>query len=130
MDQKLDKNSIIQTLYSHRKELKDFGVDRIGLFGSYYTNNAHPNSDIDFLVEIQKERKTFRNFMALAYFLETIFQKKVDLVTTQSLSPYIGPHILKSVEYVSFTNWIFYDIFWRNVITLKGSIKVILLMNL
>jgi uncharacterized protein len=25
----------------------------------------------------------------------------VELVTTQSLSPYIGPHILKTVEYVS-----------------------------
>jgi predicted nucleotidyltransferase len=40
--------------------------------------------------------------MALAYFLEDLFNKKVDLVTPQSLSPHIGPHILKSVEYVSF----------------------------
>ncbi|CAN5126116.1 nucleotidyltransferase family protein [soil metagenome] len=102
MDQILDKNLIIQTLYSHRKELTNFGVDRIGLFGSYYKNKVNQDSDIDFLVEIQKEKKTFKNFMALAYFLEDIFKKKVDLVTTQSLSPYIGPHILKSVEYVSF----------------------------
>lgn len=102
MDQILDRNSIIQTLYSYRKELTGFGVDRIGLFGSYYKNKTHPNSDIDFLVEIQKERKTFKNFMALAYFLEDLFKKKVDLVTPQSLSPYIGPHILRSVEYVSF----------------------------
>jgi predicted nucleotidyltransferase len=64
----------------------------------------HPNSDIDFLVELKKEKKTFRNFMALIYFLESLFQKKVDLVTDQSLSPHIGQHILKSVEYVSFTN--------------------------
>jgi predicted nucleotidyltransferase len=102
MDQILDKNLIIQTLYSHRKELTNFGVDRIGLFGSYYKNKVNQDSDIDFLIEIQKEKKTFKNFMALAYFLEDIFKKKVDLVTTQSLSPYIGPHILKSVEYVSF----------------------------
>ncbi len=98
----LDKNSIIKALYFHRKELTGFGVDRIGLFGSYYKNKMHPKSDIDFLVEIQKVKKTFRNFMALAYFLENLFDKKVDLVTPQSLSPYIGPHILKSVEYVSF----------------------------
>jgi predicted nucleotidyltransferase len=102
MNQILDKNSIIQMLYSHRKELTDFGVDRIGVFGSYYKNKTHPGSDIDFLVEIQRDKKTFRNFMALAYFLEDLFKKKVDLVTPQSLSPYIGPHILKSVEYVSF----------------------------
>src|SRR5680860_1359468 len=93
MQRILDKNSIIQTLHSHREELAGFGVDRIGLFGSYSKNKTHPNSDIDFLVEIQKEKKTFRNFMALAYFLEDLFQKKVDLVTPQSLSPYIGPHI-------------------------------------
>ncbi len=104
MYQKLNKNLIIQTLNSHKKELKNFGMDRLGLFGSYYANNAHPNSDIDFLVEFQNEKKTFKNFMALAYYLENLFQKKVDLVTTQSLSPHIGPHILKSVEYVSFTN--------------------------
>lgn len=42
--------------------------------------------------------------MVLAYFLEDLFEKKVDLVIPQSLSPYIGPHILKSVEYVSFVD--------------------------
>lgn len=84
MDQILDKNLIIHTLHSHRKELTNFGVDRIGLFGSYYKNKVNQESNINFLVEIQKEKKTFKNFMALAYFLEDIFKKKVDLVTTQS----------------------------------------------
>jgi hypothetical protein len=39
--------------------------------------------------------------MSLAYYLEELLGKKVELVTKQSLSPYIGPHILKTVEYVS-----------------------------
>ncbi|WP_162340297.1 nucleotidyltransferase family protein [Cyclobacterium salsum] len=103
MDQKLDKNSIFETLKSHKMELKGFGVKRIGLFGSYFNNQVNPDSDIDFLVELQKEKKTYRNFMALSYFLEHLFQKNIDLITPQSLSPYIGPHILNSVEYVSFT---------------------------
>jgi predicted nucleotidyltransferase len=38
--------------------------------------------------------------MALNYYLEDLFGCKVELVTKQSLSPYIGPHILKTVEYV------------------------------
>src|SRR5690554_1896203 len=104
MDGVLDKSSIIQMLKSHRNELTGFGVEKIGLFGSYYKNKAHSENDIDFLVEIHKEKKTFKNFMALAYFLEDLFNKKVDLVTPQSLSPHIGPHILKSVEYVSFAD--------------------------
>ena len=81
-----------------------FGVKEIGIFGSFLTNIANLNSDIDLLVDLKKENKTFKNFMSLNYFLEKLLNRKVDLVTKQSLSPYIGPHILKSVEYVSFSN--------------------------
>jgi len=73
---------------------------KIGLFGSYLRNEATENSDIDLLVDIEKDKKTLKNFLALNFYLEDIFGKKVELVTTQSLSPYIGPHILKTVEYV------------------------------
>lgn len=80
------------------------GVNRIGLFGSYVRNEMTPNSDIDLLVDIQNDKKTFSNFVSLNHFLEDLFGKKVELVTIQSLSPYIGPHILKTVEYVSVAN--------------------------
>ena len=97
-----DKNSILKTLAEHYEQLESYGVTRIGLFGSCVRNEATQNSDIDLLVDIRKDRKTFRNFMSLNYFLEELFQNKVELVTLQSLSPYIGPHILKTVEYASF----------------------------
>ncbi|MCW3106759.1 MAG: putative nucleotidyltransferase [Segetibacter sp.] len=102
MDREITKDSILQTLEAHQKQLEAYGVQEIGLFGSYVRNEATINSDIDLLVDIKKERKTFRNFMSLAYYLEGLFNRKVELVTRQSLSPYIGPHILKTVEYVSF----------------------------
>jgi len=57
MDGVLDKGSIIQLLNSHREEVSEFGVERIGLFGSYYNNKAHPKS---VLVEIQKGKKPLR----------------------------------------------------------------------
>jgi len=91
-------------LSANKHQLAAYGVNRIGLFGSYVRNEAAPKSDIDLLVDIQKEKKTFANFLSLNYFLEDLFGKKVELVTTQSLSPYIGPHILKTVEYVSIAN--------------------------
>ena len=97
-----DKNSILKTLAENHQQLESYGVKQIGLFGSYVRNEATQNSDIDLLVDIRKERKTFQNFMRLNYFLEELFQNKVELVTLQSLSPYIGPHILKTVEYASF----------------------------
>lgn len=96
----LHKETIFHLLNSHNKELLNYGVKEIGLFGSYVRNEATSESDIDLLVDIVKEKKTFRNFMALSYYLEDLLGKKVELVTKQSLSPYIGPHIIKTVEYV------------------------------
>ena len=65
---------------------------------SYVRNEATEDSDIDLLVYLRKDKKTFRNFMGLSYFLEELFQHKVELVTIQSLSPYIRPHILKQLS--------------------------------
>ena len=104
MEAILNKESIIKILKKEAKKLADFGVLEIGLFGSYIRNEQTINSDIDLLIDIKKEKKTFKNFMSLNYFLEDIFKRKVELVTKQSLSPFIGPHILKSVEYVSLSN--------------------------
>ena len=90
----------MQTLAEHDQQLAAYGVKQIGLFGSYLHSLANETSDIDLLVDISKEKKTFRNFMHLNYYLEDILGNKVELVTLQSLSPYIGPSILKTVEYV------------------------------
>ena len=99
MEAKLLKDFILQTLVAHKQQLAAYGVNQIGLFGSHLRNEATENSDIDLLVDLQKEKKTFRNFLALNYYLEEVFGCKVELVTKQSLSPYIGPHILKTVAY-------------------------------
>ncbi len=104
MEKLITKKEIINQLKSNKQYLLSFGVKEIGLFGSFLTNNANSDSDIDLLVDIKKEHKTFKNFMSLNYFLEHLFNRKVDLITKQSLSPYIGPHILNSVEYVPFSS--------------------------
>lgn len=99
MSKATQKDTILNTLVTHRVILAGYGVNRIGLFGSYVRNEAMENSDIDLLVDMRKEKKTFNNFLSLNYFLEELFGKKVELVTFESLSPFIGPHILKTVEY-------------------------------
>jgi uncharacterized protein len=104
MNRNLHKESILQLLVAHKQQLAAFGVNQIGLFGSYVRNEATENSDIDLLVDIQKDKKTFNNFLSLNYYLEELFGRKVELVTSQSLSPYIGPHILKTVEYAPIAN--------------------------
>jgi hypothetical protein len=42
--------------------------------------------------------------MELTFLLEELLQRRVELVTTDALSPYIGPHILKEVEYAAFSS--------------------------
>ncbi len=100
----LDNNSILQVLASNKQQLNSFGVKEIGLFGSFVRSEQSENSDIDLLVDLQPEKKTFRNFMQLSYYLEELLGRKVELVTKQSLSPYIGPHILNTVQYAAITD--------------------------
>lgn len=96
-----EKEELLEAIKEHRQKIRDFGVKRCGLFGSFVRGQHTEESDIDVLVEFEPGQKTFDNFMHLAFFLEEVLGRKVDLVTVESLSPYIGPHILQEVEYVS-----------------------------
>lgn len=96
----LNKESLIALLKQNKNKLEEFGVEEIGLFGSFATGNETDTSDLDILVNLKKSKKTFRNFLSLNYFLEKLFGIKVDLVSKQSLSPFIGSHIIKSTIYV------------------------------
>ncbi len=97
----LTKELIKQRISQNKNHLLGFGVDLIGLFGSYVRGEQHENSDIDILISFKEGEETFNNFMDLCYFLEKIFKnEEVEIVTKNGLSPYIGPKILKEVEYV------------------------------
>lgn len=100
--QLLDKAKIYAELQKHKNRLHQYGVKEIGLFGSFVRGDANEKSDIDFLVDFDSGKKTLGNLVDLGDFLEMIFNKKVDIVTPQGLSPYIGKYILKEVQYVSF----------------------------
>lgn len=96
------KTHLLRLLNEHQMQIQAFGVKRCGLFGSFARGDPTSQSDIDILVEFEPGKKTFRNFVNLAFFLESLFGREVDLVTVESLSPYIGPHILQQVEYAAF----------------------------
>ncbi len=85
----------IEALRRHRDEVDAFGVTRIGIFGSHARGDADDDSDVDVLVEFSES--TFDNFMDLIFYLEALFRRDVDLVTTEALSPYIAPSVTKEV---------------------------------
>ncbi len=84
----------IQRLQTIEADILRLGVRRLALFGSVLRNEARGDSDVDVLVEFVPAEKTFDHFMALVDLLEQTLEHPVDLVTTEALSPYIGPHIL------------------------------------
>ena len=98
-----NKEDVILRLEAANEELAAFGVLEIGLFGSFVMGRQTPMSDIDFLVKFSPDKHSFDNFMDLSFFLEELLGRKVEVVTTDALSPHIGPHILKEVERVAFT---------------------------
>ena len=94
------KENILKTIRKSKTELRQFGVERIGLFGSYARSQQKANSDIDILIDFDKENETFDNLMEVCDMLELLFiNEKVEVVTKNGLSPYIGPNILKEVLY-------------------------------
>lgn len=97
----ITKQGILDALHENGDHLRSLGVRRIGLFGSYVRGEERPESDIDLLVEFEPNKKTFDAFMELSFFLDNLLVHRVELVTIESLSPYIGPHILKEVEYAA-----------------------------
>ncbi len=98
------KQTILTTLHTQQVAIRQLGVKRLSLFGSYVRNEQTSRSDVDLLVEFEPQQKTFDNFMALAEFLEDVLQQPVDLLTFESLSPHIKPRVLKELEDVPFTN--------------------------
>ncbi len=96
-------SDLLHLLSEQEQQIRGLGVARLGLFGSFVREQPHAESDIDILVEFEPGCKTFDNFINLSFYLEELFGRKVDLLTPESLSPYIGPHILPQVEYVPFS---------------------------
>ncbi len=95
------KEFILSSLKSKEKDISKFGIRAIGLFGSYVRDEQSENSDIDILIDFEPDKENFDNFMAVYDMIEKLFKnQRVDIVTKNGLSPYIGPKILNEVKYV------------------------------
>ena len=97
----LSKENIFKILRQHKEKLKNHHVKKIGLFGSYLRGNNTEGSDIDLIVEFAAEKKNYNNFIELAFLLEELFQRKVELLTIEALNPYMKPKILKEAYFES-----------------------------
>ena len=97
-----NKKSLLSLLQANGQKLRSFGVLNLSLFGSFVTGKLHADSDVDLFVEFDPQQKSYDNFMGLSFFLEDLLGRKVEVVIPQSISKYIGQHILNRAENVSF----------------------------
>jgi predicted nucleotidyltransferase len=88
------RDLITRRILESEDEIRKLGVRRLALFGSVARGEAKPESDVDILVDFAPGEKNFDRFMALCDLLEQLLGHRVELVTLQALSPFIGPHIL------------------------------------
>lgn len=106
----LTKEEIIEKLRENMGILKKYGVRRIGLFGSYIRGEQKRDSDIDLVVEFDRElfgkdfKGLFDAFMGVSSYIERLFDRKVDILTPDSIRTIrikeVAEEIERSVVYV------------------------------
>jgi len=94
----LTRTDIEAHVTAARNDILQLGVQRLALFGSVQRNEARGDSDVDLLVEFVPGQKTFDHLLALAELLEGKLGHRVELVTAESLSPYLLPYILNEAQ--------------------------------
>lgn len=101
IDKMTTKEYILTTIKTYKPQLSKFGIKEIGLFGSYLRDEQSEKSDIDILIDFEPDKENFDNYMAVYDLFEKLFRnEKIEIVTKNGLSPYIGPRILNEVMYV------------------------------
>ncbi len=91
----ITRDEILRRLSANRSELQRLGARRLGLFGSFARAEAHADSDVDLLVDL--DRHGFDRYMDLKFFLEGLLGRHVDLVLADRIKPALRERILRSV---------------------------------
>ncbi len=94
-----DKGQVFDRVRSHQSALKLFGAARLGLFGSFVRGEQTEQSDVDFVVEFEEGKKTFRNFINMVYYLEKLMGRQVELLTWEGMASFVKKEAEKEIEY-------------------------------
>jgi len=90
-------DEIIKILTEHKEELrKKYKIKGIKIFGSYARGEQKETSDIDIIVDFE-ETPTLIELLRVEEEIGRILGIKVDLLTEESISPFIKPYIKEVV---------------------------------
>jgi predicted nucleotidyltransferase len=84
---------VLRLIDGDRARLRELGVVRIAVFGSFARGEQRPDSDVDVLVELAHPIGLFE-FMDLQQHLEGLLGRRVDLATPEMLHRAMKDRIL------------------------------------
>jgi predicted nucleotidyltransferase len=97
----LSINDVISYLRAHKHLLMErFGVTRIGIFGSFVHQTQTDASDIDLVIEMEKDKKNLHTFLGVKRFLENGLSRRIDMGIESSLKPFVREKIKDQIIYV------------------------------
>jgi predicted nucleotidyltransferase len=91
---------ILEILKKYKNEnAEKYGINNLGLFGSYSKDEGRDDSDIDIIIETSKPDPF--NLIHIKDELEKMLHKTIDIVRNRdNMNPYLKKHIEKVVIYV------------------------------
>lgn len=92
----MKRDEILSLVAAHREELEQLGVKALNLFGSVARDQAHPGSDVDFLVEFSIEAGLFDLFR-VQHYLEDLLEHQIDLGTEDALREHLREPVMKDM---------------------------------
>jgi hypothetical protein len=97
---RLTRQQVVDEVCKNLDRIRALGVEDLALFGSIGRNEARIDSDVDFLVRFAPGAKTFDRLLDLGDLLEQALERRVELVTAESLSPFLAQRILSEAKSV------------------------------
>ena len=96
---------IIRKIRQNEIEIRNFGVRRLGIFGSFVKGTKTESSDVDILVSFEDVPKIAKAYFGLKYYLEDLLNMEVDLCRDKDIRIELKDEIMKSVKYVLDEKW-------------------------
>ncbi len=93
----MTKNELLETIRQQIAYLnEEYGVKRIGVFGSFAYGNATDSSDVDIVVEF--ERPIGLKFVEFSEYLEKMIGRKTDIITQAGINGIRNKRIAQSIQ--------------------------------
>ncbi len=93
----LTRDEVIRKLKDHQDYLSsEYGLRRIGIFGSYAQGTQSEESDIDIIVEFASPIGL--KFVDFTEFIENMLGKKTDILTPAGVNGIRNPNIAQRIQ--------------------------------